>query len=340
MIALAGCTRSIDPEPDAPRRVAARSAFPDTDLTVHDFGHVLATERPLTHVFTLTNRTSRVIRPKAQAHTPCCTAIGELPGEVVPGATFAVPVSLRVAGRSNPGFVRVSVLADGPEPLSWLLVLKADPLAEWEVERRDDSAPVLRLGESRDVTLRVITRRSEGIGLDSPSLFDTEGDVELVSLGPVETEDSEAALVTAARTVVLRLRARSEPGQRVGKLIARWDDGTVREAVQGWRVLPRVEIAPTGLTLTADDGPRTVTVSLRSHEKPVRVLAVEGPGVTPSESIPEAARRSHVLRLTVDPARLGAASPADIAFRTDDPIQPVVPLTVVVLGSKEETREP
>jgi len=62
---------------------------------VFDFGSVLSRGQTLNHEFVLRNPTDRTIKLlKAEALTPCCSAVGPLPPSIPPGGEVKVPTVL------------------------------------------------------------------------------------------------------------------------------------------------------------------------------------------------------------------------------------------------------
>lgn len=92
-----GCTGSTsDLEVAGVARDAATAArLSEQQAQEFDFGVMLSSGQTLKHVFSLSNPTNHPIQlVKAVTFTPCCAAIGPLPGLIPPGKAVHVPVEL------------------------------------------------------------------------------------------------------------------------------------------------------------------------------------------------------------------------------------------------------
>ena len=97
-------------------------------------------------------------------------------------------------------------------------------------------------------------------------------------------------------------------------------------------------VSPTGLVLKPSDGPVDRAVTIRSASGPIRVLSVSGlDSDALHEVLPSEPRPMHVLRMTLDPSRW-EGGPAEIVFATDQPDQPLVSLSVLLIPDSPEER--
>ena len=308
-----------------------------SDMEEHDFGTVLAMGQELEHYFIIKNRTQDPLKIlSAEALTSCCSSVGPVPESVPPGASMMVPVHLKTGLRTAKRRVGFVITTDRPDvPVhSWRV--RAELISAFEVESIEGKDS-LSVGEAGSRTFRVTTRRMGELGFATPRSVEIAPPLSAAFTGPPREKARLDGLLETIREVRVNLPASTEPGQKQVDLILGWPEGEPRTHLISWRVFPHIEAVPAGLVVRSTGGPEVHEVVLRAREKPFRVLGGSGSGLSPKFQPTRAASTMQRLRLEIDPARIGRAGTSDLHFKTDDPDQPDLVISIMVLPGAEDS---
>jgi hypothetical protein len=338
MIVLGGCVPSGSDQGHAPSLPARAPAIQGASGLEHDFGAVLAQGQDLRHEFVLVNHGTRPVRLlEAHARTPCCSGVGPLPSVIPAGDRVSVPVVLKAGyshGRKRVEFV---VRTDDPDQAAVVLTLGASFVADLDVETLPESDGPLTVGQEGRRRLRVVCRQVDGVGRAVPDRVDAGPPLEARFIGEPNRSDS-GAVHEEERIVEVSL-----PADRVGShradLMLRWsnDDPPMTLPI-AWEVVPRIRAVPSGLVLHRDGGMAKRSIVLRAEQTEFRIQGMAGALLTSAGITTTPPSRVHRLDLALDPSRLEGDGATDIRIETDDPYQPVIAVSVLVLPGGGEVR--
>ncbi len=335
--AVAGCSDADRIESPTIAATGPRPARGGTErvpiVVEHDLGTVLSSGGELSHEFTLVNAGTQPVRIiGGEALTPCCSSLGSLPESISSGGRAVVPVVFRTRGRRGPQRMDFTIGTDGP---AWLLRLKATLIPDWEVEEVDVPQARFLAGEGGQRRMRLVCRKKGSEGLSAPEFLEASGPLAAAFEGPAEAEAGPGGLVTTRRLVRASILPSLEMGPRSGLLTFRWPgpDSETRTHTMRWVVESRINATPQALFLRAPSGPSKQTVVVRSRDRPFRVIGVTGPLAGPPD-LPAEPRLEHVLKMTLEPGLMAPNVASDIHIRTDDPDQPEVTLTALMIERK------
>ncbi len=299
----------------------------------HDFGTVLALGQSLGHEFTLRNPADRPIHLlNGTATTPCCSAIGRLPESIAPGGEITIPVVLKAGFRSERKRVGFMIETDDQERPAYSLFLRANLVAEWEVEEDDGAMDSVPLGQAGSRTIRVIARQVGGRGRNLPERLSTTGKTEARFEGPaVETKD-QSGLVATRRGISLQYPALRTPGLQVDELRFSWSDGRSESAQVRWEVRHALSVRPSGLVLRSSETNVKRVVVLESDGSPFLVTAAKGILLKSSPVLPREASRVVEIPIVLDLSRAEVGKAVDVIFETNHPTQKTAVLSVMVLA--------
>ena len=302
-----------------------------------DLGAVLVHGQTLTHTFTLENPTKTTVRLlKAVALKPCCSAVGAIQDSIPPGGSAQVPVRYKPGYQGGLDHVSFEVETDSATWPVLRLSLTARLYLDWEIQpvaTESYSVPIGRMGQQ---TLRVTCRRGREEGLALPD--------EVVTAKPlsahwseevVRTEPSDG-LVEASRELRLTLPASATTGPQRGELSFQWASGLKKLYTVGWMVSPLIRASPPGLVLEQADGDASRTVRLVSAKRPFRVKSVTCPLLAKGVELPSEPRREHLLRIDLSTRKLAPGKVSSLEIRTDDPDQPQLVLSILVVPPTEQ----
>jgi hypothetical protein len=199
--AITGCAPSGDATgagsggspADRSAATAPLSPMPGPVEAEHDFGSVLARGQELRHEFLLRNPTASPIRLLgAEAHTPCCSAIGPLPELLPAGTSVAVPVVFRPGTQTIRKRVTFAVRTDHPDRPVWPLAVAASLTAEVELRPTADSETSLPIGRTGRQRFRVVCRRIGDEGRGGPRAVEADPPL-AATLGPAQPSTPPAA---------------------------------------------------------------------------------------------------------------------------------------------------
>lgn len=132
----------------------------------------------------------------------------------------------------------------------------------------------------------------------------------------------------------MKLLALKRVGMRQGELRLIWPDGRDWVHPFVWEVRPLVHAAPSALVLRADAASQEYRVFIKSEDRPIRVIGVDGSALaSPVGPLDDDPKTTQSLRLTLDSTRL-KASASDIVIKIDHPEQPEVVLSVLCMPKK------
>lgn len=306
-----------------------------------DFGPILAHGQELRHDFPLTNPTAHPIQLlKAEALTPCCSAVGPIPRSIPPGGTAKIPVMLRPGFQTGQKRVQFLVQTDWTERPVWLLTASATLWSAVEVSELGSFHGSLPLGRSGIRRFRIIARSVGSEGRRAPDFVQATAPLSARFAGPPTERTLADDLIEASRDVVVDVPADREPGWHQGRLDFGWTNEPTWAHVMEWRVRPRITISPPGLVLWPTGKRIEQSVLLRSDDRPFRITRVISPLLVDPVEIPlDGPAQLHRLKLVFDPARAPNQEAVDIRVMTDDPDQPLVVLSVLVSSPSKESTE-
>lgn len=297
-----------------------------------DFGRVLSGDRGLvlSHEFPLVNRADRPMRIlHASALMPCCSTLDGVPASIAAGQSARIRASFRPGsstGRRRLGF-EVATDADSGRIHRFLLEANLAPEFELRGDPGTDTVnAVNRPGRSR---LEVVCRMLRGEGRELPSSVDTDAPVRATFEGPGAECELEGGLIERTRGILVDWPATKVPGHELSRLRLVWDDGRTSEHALVRVVEPRISPSPSAFVWRVG-GPATGVLLLRSEE-PFRILGIEGPVEMASRSPEDGPSRLHRVGLAFRPTAGLAPETTNIVVRTDDPDQPSVAVTLLVL---------
>ena len=338
LVPIGGCSGTSALDRDDEATAAAEAAVvPMASTSDHDLGTALTgLQTTFRHEFVLENPTDQLVRiVRGIAFTPCCSDIGPLPEAIPPGESVAVPVEFRPGNQGGRRRVQFAVATDSPEMPSRLFSLHATLVSEVDVERLPDSDQTLPLDQGGKQVFRVTCRRKGDRGRDAPTAVLAADPVPASFAGPIRRE-ADGDIQVASRDVEVTLPASDDAGIRRGEVQLRWEGGETQSQGVNWRVVPRIEAAPPGLTLHPEDGRVKRSFRLGATDRPFRILAIEGADPVGTGAPPSEAAKTHLLTLEFDPEAMGTGAARDVTIRTDHPRQTTVTLSVLVLGDRKE----
>jgi hypothetical protein len=334
-VSLTGCQpeRASFPAPQSGSSLVAVRAGPVAPE--HDFGTLLSHEQLLHYSFQLANPTDRAIRiVGTQALTPCCSSIGPLGMDRIPAhSTIEVPVALRVGRSAGPMRAEFMIRAEDEisEQAIWRLALRAEFVSEFEVVTEGDTA--LSVGRAGRQLLTLIYCRQGEVGMDAPQRVTATAPLTarlLDTLSPMFDESSR--FEKRVQKVEVDLPASPNAGSYRGELCLRWDSGRAELVPIVWNVRPVLRLAPPGATVSRKAGTVQKRVVLTGIDRPIRILAVEGPLLAKPCAPSSEASKTHAIDLVIDPARELASVASDLVIRTDHPDQPNIFWSVLVVS--------
>jgi len=348
---LAGCSGSDDsldaagaPPKENSRHVAAASriAYPGTYspprpiFLVHDFGSVFDDCRILHHSFRLTNSTRAPVHAlKAVPLTPCCCAVGPLPGEIPAASSAEVSASLKLG--LNPGLVRAEALivASSTGLTVWSLELRANVVAKREIRPAEPAEEyTLSTGCAGRWIWRVTTRCAPDEAPAAPITVRATEPLRVSFLGPSSVPLLSHGVRESTRDIEVLAPATARPfGRQHGEIVVWFDrDQALLKHRISWHVVPVLRAVPSGFVLTGADGPVSKSVLVESDDRPFRIIGINNPFATDSASPGSCgAFRSHRIELDIDPARTERQRVGSIRIITDHPSQPEVTVSVLIL---------
>lgn len=298
----------------------------------HDFGSVLSSGQTFRHDFILSNPTPRTVRLLGVTPlTPCCTGVEKYPDLVLPNTTAKISVVLRPASQTGPKHAVFEVsLADGRNP-SKTLVLKANLLSNWDVlllNPGDLTLPIGREGRQRiSVTFHHEARDRVAT---FPEVQPTSS-LKARLIGKTVEIESYQGLTQLHREIEVDIPASPDAGSHHGVVNLLAEDGQARSIAISWTVTPRLRVGPPALTLKSTDGATNRDFVVTSEKTSFRIVNVSGPILVETVHAPTESRRSHRLRLALDPLRVRGSVASEIEITTDDPIQPRLSVSVLIL---------
>ena len=305
-------------------------------VEVHDFGIILATGQTLSHQFCLSNSLNRPLQIlDARALTPCCSTIDPLPKAISAGASIRIPVSLRVGRATGRKSVRFSLRTDDPIHPIRVFALVASLRGEVEIEELDTTGLTLQIGEPGHRVLEVVSRRVGNVGQGPPSELRADGGVSVKFTEEFTGESAGSGLTESVRRILIDIPPSPVAGMKSSSVEMTWASGLKLSHHVTWKVEPRITAHPSALILkTAREESH---VLLLKSANPFRVMEIRGESLVGKVGSPSKdSKREHVLQLrTVSGSR---SSASNIEITTDDPLQPLVLVSVLSLGDSEETR--
>ena len=338
-IFLGGCSSSSgDSEDEALLVDRATGAVSNaTALQEHDFGTVLAQGQVLRHEFTIKNPSDRAIRlVRGTAFTSCCSAVGPLPDLIPASGEVKIPVVLKAGFKSEPKRVEFAVETDDKDSPPYSLALRARFLSEWEIENGSESMPSLSLGQSGKHTLRLVARREGKMGRAFPEFLTATDGLTATFSGPGIESTPGNGLVESRRELEIGFPAAKQAGLRQGDVVLSWGDGKTEVTHVQWSVRPHLTVRPSGLVLKPSAKPVERTVVVESDGRPFRVTSVNSPALSKPPVPPRESSTSCQIPLVLDLSKIKPDGVVDVVFATDDPDQPTVALSVMLLRGSEE----
>lgn len=284
---------------------------------------------------------------RGTALTPCCSAIEHLPDSIPPGGCTKLAVVFKPGYQTGLKRVQFTVDTDSKDRPVRPLALMARLLPVWEVIPIGSHPQTYPLGAGGTRSFRVSCRREGNEGFECPETIHSTNLIEAAFTGPAEYVPNPGAarsspddIAEATRPFVVRIPAGSRAGLQRSEIQFRWPDGQMRKHVIEWDVVPRIRAVPAGVVVKRSAGAVARTVILTSDRRPFRVMNVRGAILGDDLKIPPGLGLRHELRIPIDPGKL-AGDPGsfgdDISIATDHPDQPIVAVSVLILGGGEET---
>lgn len=302
----------------------------------YDFGTILADGQTLHHEFVLRNTAGRPIRPiGSKAVTPCCSSIGPLPESIPPGGEARIPTALRPGHEW--GLKRVSFLleTDWEEWSVIQLALQARLISAWQVEPVGRSAASIPSGRSGKIGFRVVARRNGSAGRDLPDEISAAPPLVASFQGRPTTTTGSDGWIEAARDVAVSIPAASQPGVKRSEVRFRWSDGHSEVVPVGREVRPPLKVTPAGLVLRHSGREIEQSIVVESDGLPFRVTAVTSPILAEPVKPSREPGRRHVIPVKIDLRKRPVDRVLSITIATDDPDQPAVDLSVLVLSDAD-----
>ena len=296
----------------------------------HDFGTVLSDGRPLGVVFQIENPSGRPLRVvEGNALSPCCSVLGDLPSVVAARASGAVPTWLRTKDHTGLLSADFVIRTDDPDRAMIRLALRAHVVraVEWE-EPETVNMDVLR-GRPFRKRIQLLQRRKAGQPFVKPLLMVPPG-VEVVSEVSTERHDGLTESNAAAHSWTLKWPPSKETGRQIAEIRARWPNGDESATVINWDVVAVIRTSPRALLLRADKPPLAKVV-LRSSDGVFRITQVTGACVEGHRVLSGEGTDRQEVEITLTAAAMKTVAHT-IRFVTDRAEEPIVPLSVLVVG--------
>lgn len=339
-ILLPGCApRQEESSPEIAAALASlqedRPHATTAGVVEHDFGAILAHGQTLKHEFPLTNHTGRAIRLlKAEAMTPCCSAIGPWPDLIPPGGQARLPVTFRVGFQSGRKRVTFLVQTDQSDRPLWRFALVAFLTAEVEATLQPGSDTTVKVGQSGRQAFSILCRQIGEKGRGAPASVHVTAPLSAALLGPAHRNgNAPEGVIETTQAIEVILPASNEEGIRRGELEIRWTEGTPFTIPIQWTVSPHLRAVPPGLVLNSSDDRAAQGILVQSESELFRILKVSGPLLAEClEPLPTEPKPFHNLRLVLDPSKAKGNQTSDLIIRTDHPTQAIIRVSVLALG--------
>lgn len=263
--------------------------------------------------------------------TPCCSQILECPQVIEPKEQAQVKTRLLGGHKTERKEVRFLVRTDDERRPIVVLSVRANLQAEFEALHLTRQPPILHVGETGKLRLKLIARKRAEAGRALPARVEGLPPVlaRFVS-EPVETAQS-AGIFEQSREVELTMPAADRSGGFRAVCRFFWDDGLEHQLASGYQVRDWVKITPAALTLKPAEGPQKRLVTLTCEDQPIKVLNIRGD--LTAKLGEQATEPAHLIKLEVDldPSRAASARAFDACIETSHPRQPRVWLSILVL---------
>ena len=129
--------------------------------------------------------------------------------------------------------------------------------------------------------------------------------------------------------VAVRIPATGHPGPGRGEFQLTWSDGRKRLSAVSWEIVPPIRAEPEAVSVSDASDLNRSEISLRSEDRPFRVLGVRGfDGLTMTAEPSEAATRHRVRLSWPSATRSLPKGIFDVDLLTDHPNQESIPLTI------------
>jgi len=291
----------------------------------------------LHHEFTFTNSTQQPIRLTGTAAlTPCCSQVGPVSKEVLPpGGQCQIPVSLKVgAGETGKKRVGSVIQTDSKECPALTYALRATLHPEWEVREPVESFRILSVGRAGRRVMQIVCRRVAGEGSTLPAHVEAESPLIARFLGEPREQAEADGLVSTVRDVEISLPSSSKPGSHHSTIRFRWTDGTTREELLAWEVVPPVRASPSNLILKRAERGIPQSITLRASDgRPFRIIGVAPPSLVTGSEFSQEASATHTLELGIDPDGAARKKDPKITIHLDHPDQATLSLNIFMLPS-------
>ncbi len=294
-----------------------------------DFGMILANGQVLEHRFRIENPSPNPLRlVKAEAYTPCCSAVGKLPDAIPANGSAEVAVQFRPGYEAGSKRVEFAIRTDRETSPLIGLSISAMMTSALEVESTDKGGIELPCGKPGTRKLTVTCRRKEKEGLDAPTSLITAEPLKARFLGEIRQEIRDG-IVETKREIEIDLPAANEPGIKSADLIIRWGkSGRDDRRPIVWVVKPALKATPTAIILEAGTtGLSIQEVIVESTGAEFRVLAVRGKALGIGFQPPIEKAQMHRLKIPIDPSAIGIS---DLNIVIDHPDQATIKVSILI----------
>lgn len=297
----------------------------------HDMGVVVARSQTLTHAYTLRNPTGRVVRLiSAQAMTPCCSSVVELPTSVGPGELLPVEVRVKLGGESGPKRFEFAVVTADPDVGPIYLGLEATLVAGFEASLSNDDVP-LSIGQEGRRVITIITRRQGSETADLVEAVAVAPPLSASLAGRLESTQVGADVVETRQTVVVSIPSSRDPGRGWNEVTLRRRGGSEHVLTLTWDVHAGVRVSPSSLVIGADEATERQVV-VASTIGPIRVTSIAGELLaSTSTPMPSSPAAEHTVHLKLDGSRRPGTTSSEIEIETDLMAQPKLKVTILIL---------
>ena len=304
------------------------------DNPVIDLGLVLSTGQELRHVYLVKNLSEDAITfQHGDAVVPCCSSIGPLPAQVLPGETVEIPVQFRPGYDDAEKRLTFTVETE-PSDASFGLSLTARIRSSWKVIEREGDSRRVAIGDSGRRRYKIVCRSRGEDGLPLPESIAIASPLQVRTFDRTTASAADIASMTESSCEVeVTIPAGFEVGTHHASLTCRWPGRKPLEQIVAWEVTPRIRATPSGLVLKPGDTHPEVKVRVESKTAPFRIVKITGPIVVESEKPSDENALIHSINLQIDRSLLsgGQSGGNDIVLHTDDPNQPETKISVLAL---------
>lgn len=214
---------------------------------------------------------------------------------------------------------------DSPSRPVLLFGLKANLLDSFELTAEKSGTPTVNAGDSLNVHYRVLERKINPAHNRMSVAIGGQASAELGEV--IDRQPGSFSTIEETRKLVIRIPPSKHVGRHTEELIFRWSDGTERRRSLQWRVDPLVAVDPPTKIVSDSGGKISIPVVIRSVDRPIRILGIEGNILESSNIDPRTAAFEHRADLTIVPSRNPGLS-SRLLVKTDHPEFPETPIDI------------